>query len=79
MKSNTLKKEMVKAIENIDDQKFLEAVYLILNEKSRELRFELSESEKKELDKLDKLHKKGKSKSYSFEEVKNYAFSKLKK
>jgi hypothetical protein len=78
MKSNRLKKE-TKAIENSDNQKFPETVYLISNEKSRELRFELGESEKKELDRLDKLHKKGKSKSYSFEEAKNYAFGKLKK
>ncbi len=79
MKAMAIKKEMHHAIDVIDDKEFLKAVYLILNEKSKEYEYELSSEEKRELDQLKKLHKSGKSKSYSVAEVRKEAYSKLKK
>jgi len=77
MTTTALKKELHKAIDGIDDATFLQAVYTIINEKK--FQFDLSPGEWKEIERIQKLHKSGKSKSYSLEEVKNYAKSRLKK
>ncbi len=79
MKTLSIKKELHTAIDVIEDKEFLKAIHLLLNEKSKEYTYELSEEEKKELDMLSKQHKSGKSKSYSMEEVRKQAHSKLKK
>ena len=79
MKSVAIKKEMHHAIDIIEDKYFLKAVYIILNEKSKEYEYELSEGEKKELDNLKKQHISGKSKSFTVAEVRKHAYSKLKK
>lgn len=79
MKSLAIKKELHHVIDVIEDKEFLKAIYVLLNEKSKEYDYELSENEKKELDHLSNLHKAGKSKSFSMEEVRKYAHSKLKK
>ena len=78
MNTKTLKKELHVAIDSATDNEILEAVYTILRKNSGE-DYELNEKEKKELDHLHKLHKEGKSKSYTMEEVRKYANSKLKK
>jgi hypothetical protein len=79
MKTLAIKKELHHVIDIIEDKDFLKAIYVLLNEKSKEYDYELSDSEKKELDDLSSLHKLGKSKSYSMVEVRKYAHSKLKK
>ncbi len=79
MKALAIKKELHTVIDVIEDKEFLKAIYILLNEKSKEYTYELSADEKKELDNLSKQHKSGKSKSYSMEEVRKYAHSKLKK
>jgi hypothetical protein len=79
MKTATIKEEMYHAIEIIDDKDFLKAIHVLLNEKSKEYEFELSAEEKKMLDEERKLHKAGKSKSYTMAEVRKYAYSMLKK
>jgi hypothetical protein len=79
MKALAIKKEMHHAIDLIEDKDFLKAVHTILNEKSKEYAFELSEDEKKELDATRKQYKLGKSKSYTVAEVRKQAYSKLKK
>lgn len=79
MKAITIKKAMHHAIDIIEDKDFLKAVHVILNEKSKEYELELNDQEKNELDSLQKLHKSGKSKSYTVAEVRKYAYSKLKK
>ena len=71
MTTTTLKKEIHKAIDNIDDDTFLQAVYTIVNEKK--FQFDLSAAEWKEVELAQKQHKAGKSKSFSWDEVKNYA------
>ncbi len=79
MKTLSIKKELHTAIDVIEDKEFLKAIHLLLNEKSKEYTYELSEEEKKELDMLSKQHKSGKSKSYSMDEVRKQAHAKLKK
>ncbi len=79
MTTKSLKKELHHAIDVIEDSLFLKAIYTLLNEKSKEYDFDLSENQKEELDRRVKAHKEGKSKSYSINEVKKYALSKLKK
>ena len=79
MTTKSLKKELHNAIDVIDDSSFLKAIYTLLNEKSKEYDFDLSEKQKEELNRRVKAHKEGKSKSYSINEVKKYSFSKLKK
>lgn len=79
MKAIAIKKEMHHAIDVIDDKDFLKAVYVILNEKSREYNYELSDDEKAELDILKKQNKAGKLKSVSIEQVRKNAFSKARK
>jgi hypothetical protein len=77
MTATALKKELHKAIDNIDDKTFLQAVYTIVNEKKNQ--FDLSPQEWKEVELAQKLHKAGKTKSYNWEEVKTYAKSRSKK
>lgn len=79
MKTDSLKKELHTVIDIIDDKVFLKAIYVLLNEKSKEFNYELSIDQKKELEHLSKQHKTGKSKSYSMAEVRKLAHLKLKK
>ncbi len=79
MTTKGLKKELHYAIDSIDDSLFLEAIYTLVQDKSKENAFELSDKQKAELDKRVKRHKEGKSKSYSIAEVKKYAVSRGKK
>ncbi len=79
MTTKSLKKELHNAIDSIDDSTFLEAIYTLLMDKSKENSFELSEPQIMELERRVKRHKEGKSKSYSIAEVKKYVISKAKK
>ncbi len=79
MTTKSLKKELHIAIDSIDDSLFLEAIYTLVQDKSKENDFELSEKQKTELDKRVKRYKEGKGKSYSVAEVKKYAISKTKR
>jgi hypothetical protein len=79
MKSAVLKKKMHQAIDLIDDASFLEAINVLLTEKSQQYRFELSDTEKKELDKAKKLYKANKLQTFSVAEVRKSAYRKLKK
>ena len=79
MRTAEIKKEIYKAIDNIEDENFLQAVYTIINEKSQEQLYDLSPEQWAEVDIIQKQHKEGKNNNYSWEEVKRYAKSKLKK
>ena len=79
MTTTTLKKHLHKAIDIINDEGFLRAVYTIVNEKTHEYEPSLSPEQWAEIDHRVKLHKAGKSKSYSLEEVVKYAKGNLKK
>ncbi len=79
MKALAIKKEIHHAIDVIEDKDFLKAVYVIINEKSKEYDFELSDFEKNELDDLKKQNKNGTLKSTSLIQIRKNAMSKLKK
>ena len=64
-----LKKEISRAIININDAEFLKAVFAIIHDKSNEQNFEFSDELKKILDERKKNHRQGKSKSMSLSEV----------
>ena len=63
-----LKENLHKLIEEIDDKEILKAVYTILEREVSD--FELTDSQKKELDRREKRHKSGESNSYNWEETK---------
>jgi hypothetical protein len=79
MTTITIKKQMHHAIDVIEDKDFLKAVYLILNEKSKEYDYELSNEEKKELDELEKLNKAGKLKSVTLAQIRKEAHRRTRK
>jgi len=81
MTAVALKKELHNAVDKMPDTGFLKAVYAMFKEYSvsYESDYQLSPLEKVELDKQRKLHKAGKSKSYSVAEVRKMAVGKLKK
>ncbi|MBK7309626.1 MAG: hypothetical protein KBG47_01185 [Bacteroidia bacterium] len=80
MTSTALKKKIHEYID-ITDDKILMAVYTLLEAqaKASENKIEFNDDMIKELDKRRKLHLSGKSKSYSFEEIKKQVLSKHKK
>ena len=79
MKAIAIKKEMHHAIDMIEDKDFLKAVYVILNEKSREYDYELSDDDKVELDSLKKQNKASKLKSVNIEQIRKDTYSKARK
>ena len=62
-----LKQSITKQIGKIEDENFLKAVYTIVSNKAEEAFFELNNKMKKELDARKENHKKGISKSYSWQ------------
>ncbi len=78
MTTNAIKKELYKAIDHTEDAGFLKAVYAMFKEYniSYESDYKLTASEKTELDEQKKLHKAGKTKSYTISEVRKIASSK---
>ncbi|MBI2730851.1 MAG: addiction module protein [Sphingobacteriales bacterium] len=71
MTTTLLKKKLTKAINEIEDEQFLKALDTIVSSKQEdEMIYELSAAQKKELDKRLANYKAGKTKTYSWEEVK---------
>ena len=79
MTKAVLKNHLYKAIEKIDDNSFLEAVYKIISTKiEEEEELKLSDVQKQILDDRRKRHLMGESKSFSWTEVKKKARKSLK-
>ena len=71
MTTTLIKKKLAKAINEIDDSDFLKALHTIVSSKQEEEAiYQLSNAQKKELDKRAANHKAGLSKSFSWVEVK---------
>ena len=71
MTTTLIKKKLTKAINEIDDTDFLQALHTIVSSKKEEkFAYQLSAAQKKELDKRQANHKSGLSKSYSWAAVK---------
>jgi len=79
MKAIAIKKEMHHAIDVIEDKDFLKAIYVLLNDKSKEYDYELTDDDKKELDELKKQNKAGKLKSVTLAQIRQKALSKKRK
>ena len=67
------------AIDVIEDKDFLKAIYILLNDKSKEYDYELTDEDKKELDDLKKQNKAGKLKSVTLAQIRKNAYSKSRK
>lgn len=70
MTNATLKKEIHKVIDNIDDNQVLEAVFTLLNVSRPQSDYELSENDIKIIEERRSNYKKGKTKTYTVSEVK---------
>jgi len=74
-----LKKNIHKAIDQIEDESLLRAFYTILEKQiDASDEYELTTAQKKELDRRLARHRSGKSKSYSWQEVKASLLSRKK-
>ena len=79
MTATALKRELAKAIDNINDAGFLQAIYTIVNQKNHEQEYELSPEQWTEIERRRNNYKNGKSKIYTWEETKKMMRSTLKK
>lgn len=71
MTTKTIKSNIYKALENIDDSKFLKAVFEIVSAKADIGKsFELTEEQKAILEEREKEYLQGKGKNYSWEAAK---------
>ena len=70
MTTTSIKKEIHKAVDSIDDGTFLKAVYTILWKKIKADPFELTPTHKAMLDSREQKHSNGESKSYTWNETK---------
>ena len=73
MTTTLLKEHIAKAVKDINDKDFLEAVFTIVSNKADETDFQLTKKMKTELDARKEKHKDGTSKSYSWQNVKKEA------
>jgi hypothetical protein len=65
-----IKQKIANGIKEIEDKNFLETINLLVSNKVEENRFELTDEMKAELDTRKSNHKKGISKSYSWQSIK---------
>lgn len=70
MTNSTLKKEIHKVIDNIEDNQVLEAVFTLLNVTRAQNDYELSENDIKIIEERRSNYKKGKTKTYTVSAVK---------
>lgn len=75
MSTTILKKQVTQIIGDINDKDFLQAVNTIVSNKTDEINPELSPEMKAELNLRKENHKKGNSKSYTWQSVKKAALS----
>ena len=69
MTTAALKKEITKAIDTIEDENFLQAIYTIINNRNPHYDFELSNADKQILQEREIAYKSGKAKTYTKEQV----------
>ena len=79
MTKTALKKELHKAIDNIEDNSILEAVYTILNSRASYSNYKLTEEDIHIINERKASYKAGKSKMYSPKEVKKKLLKSLSK
>lgn len=79
MTQTALKKELHKAIDNIDDDNLLEAIYTILNSRANAHSFELSDEDLRIVEERRVLYEAGKLKTTTLAEFKKKVKKKLSK
>jgi hypothetical protein len=79
MTTTVLKKEIVKAINDINDESFLQAVYTILNTHNNGYEYELTDEDKNILNERKAHYKSGKAKTYTVAEVRKKVLKSLSK
>jgi len=79
MTKTALKKELHKAIDNIEDDTLLEAIYTILNSQHKQYSFELSEEDWNVVEERRASYEAGKSKAYTIKEVRKRIMKNLSK
>lgn len=70
-----IKQNITKGIKEIDDKNFLEAINILVSNKVEENKFELTNEMKIELDSRKTNHKKGVSKSHTWQSIKKEILS----
>ena len=65
-----IKQKITKGIKEIEDKNFLEAINLLVSNKVKENMFALTDDMKTELDNRKSNHKKGLTKSHSWQSIK---------
>lgn len=71
MTSSAIRNNIYKALENIDDSKFLKAVFEIVSEKAESSHFfELNDKQKALLDEREQEYIQGKGKNFNWQEAK---------
>jgi hypothetical protein len=79
MTTSTLKQELHKKIDSINDNAVLEAIYTILNQKASPDNYSLSSAQLDELDARNKLHDSGKATYHTMAEMRKKVLGKKKK
>lgn len=79
MTTTLLKKEIVKAINDTNDELFLQAIYTILNTHNLASDYELTEEDKNILNERKAHYKSGKAKTYTVAEVRKKVLKSLSK
>jgi len=79
MTQNALKKELHKAIDNIEDDTLLGAIYTILNSQHKQYSFDLSEEDWNVVEERRASYEAGKSKAYTIKEVRKRIMKNLSK
>ncbi len=74
MTTTALKKEITKAIDTIEDESFLQAIYTIINNRNPRYDFELSDEDIQILKEREVAYKSGKAKTYTREQVDKMVF-----
>jgi hypothetical protein len=70
-----IKQKITNGIKEIEDKNFLEAINLLVSNKVEETKFELTDEMKIELDNRKSNHKKGLTKSYTWQSIKKEILS----
>ena len=79
MTKTALKKELHKAIDNIEDDTLLEAIYTILSSQHKQYSLELSEEDWNVVEERRASYEAGKSKAYTIKEVRKRIMKNLSK
>jgi hypothetical protein len=79
MTTASLKKELHKKIDSINDNAILEAIYTILNQQKGTENYSLTTEQLQELEKRNELHDSGKAVYHTMQEMREKVLGKRKK